>query len=83
VTARSHFFTYGDRRLILAAISSMKTQPSQSMRNIFCIICAYIHLFILIKYSISYIKFNDKSLSEETLLPNNRLKQGGMSPQNK
>ena len=38
-------------------------------------------IIVLIKYIKSYLKFNDKSLTKGDLLPNIRLKQGGMSPQ--
>jgi len=81
VTARSHSSMNRDCLFILTVFSSIKTQPSESICNVFCIICAYIQFNVLINYNISYLKFNYKSQTKETLLPNIRLKQGGMSPQ--
>ena len=83
MTARSHSSMNRDCLFILAAISSMKIQLRKSTCNILCIICAYLQSCVLIKYIKSYLKFNDKSLTKVNLSPNIRLKQGGMSPQNK
>ena len=81
MTTRSHSFIYEDRLLILAAISSTKIQSRKSIYNILCIICTKIHINILIIIKYSFLIFNNKSLINGVLLPNIRLKQGGMSPQ--
>ena len=83
MTVRSHSFKYEVSLLILTAISSTKIQGKKSIYNIFCKICTLIQFNILINHKKSYLKFIYKSLTVETLLPNIRLKQGGMSPQNK